>query len=792
VSTELVRTDPDELGDGTGRSVLALEDELFIGVPYLRDDFLREGAVMRLGLEAGCGDAVCDGARACWVTSTSAACACPEGTAGLDCLRCAPGSNFDGGCWAENGSFSIEGDPAMLGRSISFLGERAIVGAPGRRYRGTPIGSAIVLQRTPSGTWAQSEEINPPLPSGVESRPDEYLFGGVVASDDHTALISHLTYHRYYTDYAPFGGVATSTSLFGAASDGSIVSARTLAGYLTPSVSGDRFASGSRIWVRDEHGHWVKDATIACPSLDEDGPVTASSPQMFGDLLLFACEAEWPARVSAVYSARRDPEGWEAADLHLVGSIERGPLGYSPELTLAHDLVVVSWGRTLKVFREVERGVWGEELTLELPASSAPYRRFESVAIGVNRIAIGVQEWLDPGRVWVFTHGTDGWRQEAELLAPEGVTLGVATSFGFSVALRGETLLVGAPGVWEHVGGVVYAYERITGDAPLPVGSDLPAEAPIAPAPALHALSLGADQTALCALDEHDDLWCWVDDEGLNPPSDGSSWLLPSSGRDPLAIHEIGPFLDVWAGDWSFPDYSSLCRLRAIDEDDFGGIGSEWVCSGFGVAPTGQRWRSLGGGLHPCALTDEGRMSCQPSEPGPREYHEDFLSPALYTTITGAGNYTCGILAGTHRASCWRLWYWGGCICTSPDGCGCTTSGIEFWHAPAPLTTGIGLTPDTALRALSISRRWACGLRLDDASVICWGEPPYTSPDMIPIGPFEDIAVGEDYACALNADNVAHCWDADGQWDLPVALAEVHAEWPMPCGIDLDGRVRCF
>lgn len=87
-----------------------------------------------------------------------------------------------------------------------------------------------------------------------------------------------------------------------------------------------------------------------------------------------------------------------------------------------------------------------------------------SIAIsGTTALVGGTTAHHHTGAAYVFVHGAQGWTQQARLVASDGVAL---DNFGFSVALDGNTAVVGAPNRGEdgvrsfHGNGGVYVFVR--------------------------------------------------------------------------------------------------------------------------------------------------------------------------------------------------------------------------------------------------------------------------------------------------------------------------------------------
>lgn len=83
-----------------------------------------------------------------------------------------------------------------------------------------------------------------------------------------------------------------------------------------------------------------------------------------------------------------------------------------------------------------------------------------SVAISGETAIVGSPQISNPqgnGKAYVFTRSGALWSQQQELLAPNGAP---GDFFGFSVAVSGDTAVVGAPGLFSNTTGKAYVFVR--------------------------------------------------------------------------------------------------------------------------------------------------------------------------------------------------------------------------------------------------------------------------------------------------------------------------------------------
>jgi hypothetical protein len=111
---------------------------------------------------------------------------------------------------------------------------------------------------------------------------------------------------------------------------------------------------------------------------------------------------------------------------------------------------------------------WGEVKKLTASDAQAGDQFGWSIAVSGDTAVVGAalyRQGIWAGAAYVFDRnegGLDNWGQVEQLTASDASSL---DSFGYSVALGGDTAFVGAPGSQQIAGGAVYAFERDQGGA---------------------------------------------------------------------------------------------------------------------------------------------------------------------------------------------------------------------------------------------------------------------------------------------------------------------------------------
>ncbi|QPV64466.1 FG-GAP repeat protein [Halosimplex litoreum] len=327
------------------------------------------------------------------------------------------GTLFDRDGWSRSATV----EPPVASAAVALSGGTALVGAPqAADESGRETGVAFVFERA-DGEWRHTATL-----TATESA-DSDEFGRSVALAGDTAVVGAPESSRR-------GDESGAAYVFERA-EGEWRETATLAhGDPAP---GDRF--GDAVATDGE--------TVAVGAADDDtGPGTPATPpatdaltEMVGSVTVFErADEEWSRRTRLTASDGREDDG----------------LGYS----VAVDDGVVLAGA---VFREsydelwtggayvFERGAdgWTQVATLVASDGDDGDEFGASVALSGDRAVVGAPSDEDPygdraGSAYAFTRSDGEWAEVAKLVAADGT---VGDAFGFSVALAGETALVGAP-----------------------------------------------------------------------------------------------------------------------------------------------------------------------------------------------------------------------------------------------------------------------------------------------------------------------------------------------------------
>jgi hypothetical protein len=211
--------------------------------------------------------------------------------------------------------------------------------------------------------------------------------------------------------------------------------------------------SGSAyIFSRNAVGDWSQQVKLL-PSDGQEVVSFGKSVDISGDTVVVGAGAPYP-ECASVYVFNRNATGNWTEQAKLVST------GCSRYYMIALDgntLVIGDYNDdylgdaagSAYIFSKDTAGVWTQQAKLYAEDGAEGDFFGISVDIAGNTLAVGAyaddnENGIDSGSAYVFTRDSSGnWNQQAKLLAAEGAE---DDSFGRSIAIDGNTLLVGAPG----------------------------------------------------------------------------------------------------------------------------------------------------------------------------------------------------------------------------------------------------------------------------------------------------------------------------------------------------------
>ena len=302
----------------------------------------------------------------------------------------------------------------------------------------------------------------------------------------------------------------------------------------------------------------------------------------------------------------------------------------------------------------------------------------------------------------------------------------------------------------------------------------------------------------MCAIKSSGTLWCW----GLN--FNGQLGLNDFVDRSvPTQVGSDSDWIAGAAGQYSTCAIKSDRTLWCWGQNDVGqaGNGTSGADNSTPVQADGSNWAGVSmGRTHACALKTDNTLWCWGDNADGQLGISSLISQTHPTQVSGAwkqvdtsadgpGSYTCAIKTDN------TLWCWGqgGWAGINTLGTGATTA------SNAPLEVG-GTWSQIASGAWT-----ACGIKLADKSLWCWGDgwkgnlatgiAADENDSDVPVAAaggaaWATIARGRDHACAAHTNGSVWCWGQNTAQALgtPVLDADTHST-PIDTGLFASGIV---
>jgi hypothetical protein len=317
------------------------------------------------------------------------------------------------GTWSQQAKLTAADGAAIdyFGISVSVSGDTAVIGAPGDDDKGDASGSAYVFVRVADGTWSQQAK----LAAADGADGDQFGFRGVSVSGD-TAVIG-----AFGDDDK--GADSGSAYVFVRAADGtwSQQAKLTAADGATDDNFGDRVAVSG-------------DTAVIGADWDDDKGDYSGSAYVF----VRAADGTWSqqAKLTAADGASGDAFGSGVAvdgDTAVIGAYGDDDKGTD--------------SGSAYVFVRAVDGTWSQQAKLTAADGASGDAFGSGVSVSGDTAVIGAPGDDDKGdasgSAYVFVRAADGtWSQQAKLTADDGAA---DEYFGISVAVSGDTAVVGAP-----------------------------------------------------------------------------------------------------------------------------------------------------------------------------------------------------------------------------------------------------------------------------------------------------------------------------------------------------------
>ena len=358
-----------------------------------------------------------------------------------------------------------------FGFSIDVDGDTAIVGAPYEDTSGDNAGSAYIFTHS-SSSWVELVKLQ-----GNDTDGKDY-FGYSVAIDGDTVVVGARgkngeTGTAYIFTYDEVAGWVEQQRLQGSDIDGSDYFGQSVdidGNMIVVGASGKKSNTGAAYVFTYSTSSWVELAKLQA-SDKQTGDSFGGSVAVDGNTVVVGAYREdtGGTDAGAAYVFTHSSSSWvELVKLQGNDTDRKDSFGYS--VAIDGDTIVVGArdkaGKTGATYVfTYSTSSWVELAKLQASDKQTGDSFGGSVAVDGNTVVVGAYRedtgGTDAGAAYVFTHSSSSW---VELVKLQGNDTDRKDSFGYSVAIDGDTIVVGARDKADKTGAAyVFTYNEVAG-----------------------------------------------------------------------------------------------------------------------------------------------------------------------------------------------------------------------------------------------------------------------------------------------------------------------------------------
>jgi FG-GAP repeat len=348
-----------------------------------------------------------------------------------------------------------------FGASVAVSGRTIVAGAPAAPLLASGVGRAYVFTETATG-WRQRAALKAPDTVGPDWFGDAVAVSGrtiVVGAPAISSLSSGLGRAYVFTETATgWHQTAQLESASGAVGDSFgasvAVSGRTI---VVGAPSHASKAGAAYVFTNSGRG-WQATGLKGSDTVAKDD--FGDAVGVSGTTIVVGAFGH-KSEAGRAYVFTKDGGGWrQSAELAGLGTVAGDAFGDSVAvggrvIAVGAGLAAADTGRVF-LFTQEATG-WREIAKLQGSDPVAKDDFGDAVAVSGNSVVVGTfAQGSSAGRAYLFAKTAAGWRQSAVLTS--GSSTAAANQFGYSVAISGTTIAVGAKGQSSGAGRA-YAYK---------------------------------------------------------------------------------------------------------------------------------------------------------------------------------------------------------------------------------------------------------------------------------------------------------------------------------------------
>jgi hypothetical protein len=336
-----------------------------------------------------------------------------------------------------------------FGTAVSIDGDTLVVGAPNYVPEPTGPGSVYVFNRDEQGNWTESANLvvcdaacGDGFGAAVSIDGDTIIVGAPAAANSEISGAAYVFTRNEqgdWTEQAKLEVFDPEINNLGASV--ALEGDTAVVGLISTTVQ-EVF-----IFVRDQDGQWSQESTLSAPGTNSNNSLAIQGDTIIIGAPFFSIDNNQTV-IGAVYIFTRDENGNWAQQAQLLDpnpEIPYNAFGFSVAFD-SNTVVIGSLTFTVSrayIFDRNEQGDWLMQQVLDPDGNSSRDNFGASVAIQGDTLVVGASHDFPSGSAHIFTRDGGIWSEHAKLLQSDG---GSNDNFGAAVSLDDDTIIVGARG----------------------------------------------------------------------------------------------------------------------------------------------------------------------------------------------------------------------------------------------------------------------------------------------------------------------------------------------------------
>ena len=336
-----------------------------------------------------------------------------------------------------------------FGTAVSIDGDTLVVGAPNYVPEPTGPGSVYVYNRDAKGNWTEYANLvvcdaacGDGFGAAVSIDGDTIIVGAPAAANSEIDGAAYIFTRNEQGDWSQQAKLVVSDPQITKLGGSVALQGNTAVVGLISTTSPDVF-----IFARDQNGNWSHESTLSAPGTSSTNAIAIQGDTIIVGAPFFGIDDDKQTTIGAVYIFTRDENGNWVQQEQLLDPNPEMPFNFFGSSvafdrnTLVVGSLVYEVSRAY-IFNRNEQGDWLMQQVLDPDGNSSSDNFGASVAIQGDTLVVGASHDTPSGSAHIFTRDAGGiWSEHAKLLQSDG---GSNDNFGAAVALDNDTIIVGA------------------------------------------------------------------------------------------------------------------------------------------------------------------------------------------------------------------------------------------------------------------------------------------------------------------------------------------------------------